>query len=230
MTCFLIPREILWLHISKTRRAICLKFCIRNAFLGIMTHAKFHFNRLMLTFIFGIWASDPPPPPPPPPPPCRAWRTTEKAGPDMVNSKHVDLKSLQRHSWTLNTSVSTMTQCPQLHDAIIDQSLKSLCQSYLLFYLWFTSHLRNTYVLLDTITSGTCQANTVRMHRVRIEFATFWFENRVPRQLNISNANLEGVEFIKMVYFVSSYYHIPSYGWLLIREVNTSSLYSLYRY
>ena len=29
----------------------------------------------MLTLIFGIWASEPPP---------RAWRTTEKAGPDRV--------------------------------------------------------------------------------------------------------------------------------------------------
>ena len=26
----------------------------------IMTHAKFHFNRLMLTLIFGVWASEPP--------------------------------------------------------------------------------------------------------------------------------------------------------------------------
>ena len=43
--------------------------------MAIMTHAKFHFNRLMLTLIFGIWASEPP----------RAWRTTEKAGPDRVN-------------------------------------------------------------------------------------------------------------------------------------------------
>ena len=28
----------------------------------IMTHAKFHFNWLMLTLIFGIWASEPPRP------------------------------------------------------------------------------------------------------------------------------------------------------------------------
>ena len=28
-----------------------------------MTHAKFHFNCLMLTSIFGIWASEPPPGP-----------------------------------------------------------------------------------------------------------------------------------------------------------------------
>ena len=48
----------------------------------IMTHAKFHFNRLMLTLIFGIWASETPP---------RAWRTTEKAGPDRV--KHAQLRS-----------------------------------------------------------------------------------------------------------------------------------------
>ena len=28
--------------------------------MAIMTHAKFHFNWLMLTSIFGIWASEPP--------------------------------------------------------------------------------------------------------------------------------------------------------------------------
>ena len=44
--------------------------------MAIMTHAKFYFNWLMLTLIFGIWASEPP----------RAWRTTEKAGPDRVKS------------------------------------------------------------------------------------------------------------------------------------------------
>ena len=32
--------------------------------MAIMTHAKFHFNWLMLTSIFGIWASEPPPPGP----------------------------------------------------------------------------------------------------------------------------------------------------------------------
>ena len=44
--------------------------------MAIMIHAKFHFNWLMLTLIFGIWASEPP----------QAWRTTEKAGPDRVKS------------------------------------------------------------------------------------------------------------------------------------------------
>ena len=43
--------------------------------MGIMSHAKFHFNRLMLTLIFGIRASEFP----------WAWQTTEKAGPDRVN-------------------------------------------------------------------------------------------------------------------------------------------------
>ena len=42
---------------------------MRNAFIDIMTHAKFNFNQLMLTLIFGI----------------QAWRTTEKAEPDRVN-------------------------------------------------------------------------------------------------------------------------------------------------
>ena len=31
--------------------------------MDIMTHSKFHFNRLMLTLIFGIRASEPPPGP-----------------------------------------------------------------------------------------------------------------------------------------------------------------------
>ena len=48
-----------------------------------MTHAKFHFNQLTLTLIFGICATEPPSPPPPSP---RAWRTTEKAGPDRVKA------------------------------------------------------------------------------------------------------------------------------------------------
>ena len=43
-----------------------------------MTHAKFNFNQLMLTLIFGIWASEPLP---------RARRTTEKAGFDGVKRK-----------------------------------------------------------------------------------------------------------------------------------------------
>ena len=47
--------------------------------MAIMTHAKFHFNWLMLTLIFGIWASEPP----------RAWRTTEKAGPDRVKIDNI---------------------------------------------------------------------------------------------------------------------------------------------
>ena len=45
--------------------------------MDIMTHAKFYFNRLMLTLIFAIRASEPP----------RAWRTTKKAGPDRVKEK-----------------------------------------------------------------------------------------------------------------------------------------------
>ena len=41
----------------------------------IMTYAKFHFSRLIVTLIFGIWASDPHP----------SRRRTERAGPDRVN-------------------------------------------------------------------------------------------------------------------------------------------------
>ena len=47
--------------------------------MDIMTHAKFHFNRLVLTLSFFIRASESP---------CRVWRMTEKAGPDRVNRSH----------------------------------------------------------------------------------------------------------------------------------------------
>ena len=52
--------------------------------MAIMTHTKFDFNWLMLTLIFGIWASEPP----------RAWRTTEKAGPDRVKENAIQKKSI----------------------------------------------------------------------------------------------------------------------------------------
>ena len=55
--------------------------------MDIMTHAKFYFNRLMLTLIFAIRASEPPP---------WAWRTTEKAGPDRVKKafEHLNLPNI----------------------------------------------------------------------------------------------------------------------------------------
>ena len=60
----------------QNRKATRLKFCIRHAFMAKMTHAKFHFNRFMVTLIFGSRASEPRP---------QAWQTTEKTGPDRVN-------------------------------------------------------------------------------------------------------------------------------------------------
>ena len=48
--------------------------------MAIMTHAKFHFDRVMLTLVFAIWASEP-------------WRTTEKAGPYRVKV-HMFLKKI----------------------------------------------------------------------------------------------------------------------------------------
>ena len=67
MTCSILPREILRRHISKTRRATRLKFCIKNVFMVIMTHAKFHFNQLMLSLILASGPLSPPPPPSPRP-------------------------------------------------------------------------------------------------------------------------------------------------------------------
>ena len=40
-----------WTYISLLPQAITS--------INIMTHAQFHFNQLMLTLIFGIWASEP---------------------------------------------------------------------------------------------------------------------------------------------------------------------------
>ena len=71
---------------------------MRNAFIDVMTHAKFHFNRLMLTLIFGIRASDPP----------RAWRTTKKAGLDRVKggvqAKFRNFTVSQQQSYSLETT------------------------------------------------------------------------------------------------------------------------------
>ena len=51
--------------------------------MDIMTRVEFHFNRLMLTLIFGVWASEPP----------RAWRATEKAGLDRVKESPIHHKN-----------------------------------------------------------------------------------------------------------------------------------------
>ena len=48
----------LWRHISKNRKATRLKFCIRHSLMLIMTHAKFHFNRVTVTINFGIRACE----------------------------------------------------------------------------------------------------------------------------------------------------------------------------
>ena len=72
--------------------------------MDIMTHAKFYFNRPMLTLIFAIWASDPPP---------RAWRTTEKAGPDRVNESEV--ADVSEHDATLVNENQMVAMEEELH-------------------------------------------------------------------------------------------------------------------
>ena len=58
--------------------------------MAVLTQAKFDFNRLMVTLIFGIRASEPP----------LAWRLIEKAGPDRV--KTLDMKNSRLFISTLN--------------------------------------------------------------------------------------------------------------------------------
>ena len=60
--------------------------------MAIMTHAKFHFNWLRLTLIFGIWASEPPPPPP--------WPGDRLKRPGLIG-----LKSVLKHHVHFHVSV-----------------------------------------------------------------------------------------------------------------------------
>ena len=60
MTHSHIPRKILSRHTFKTRRATSLILFIKKAFMVIITHSKFDFNQFILTFIFGIRATEPP--------------------------------------------------------------------------------------------------------------------------------------------------------------------------
>ena len=68
------------LYSPKLEELSAPKFCIRNAFMAIMTHAKFDFNQFMLTLIFGVRASDSPSPPPPPPPPPGNGKRLKRLG------------------------------------------------------------------------------------------------------------------------------------------------------
>ena len=121
MTRSVLPREILWRHISKTKRAISLKFCIRNAFMDIMTHAKFYFNRLMLTLIFVIRASEPPP---------RAWRTTEKAGLDRVKISCVSISEIALSKDILEQFEPEFKWCHSTELWISYRSFLNLCTRF----------------------------------------------------------------------------------------------------
>ena len=68
--------------------------------MDIMTHAKFYFNRLMLTLIFAI----------------RAWRTTKKAGPDRVKAyvyqmllRNVSIKQYVKSNLKTSIRISSPT-------------------------------------------------------------------------------------------------------------------------
>ena len=62
--------------------------------MAIVTHAKFHFNRLMITFTFGIRACDP-----------KARRTTEKAGRDTIKPS-TSVRMGMRGGYALNSNHS----------------------------------------------------------------------------------------------------------------------------
>ena len=71
--------------------------------MAVITQVKFHFNQLMVTLIFGIWASESSPPP------ARAWQTTEKVGPDMVN------EVILSESIVFDHMLSELTACREMH-------------------------------------------------------------------------------------------------------------------
>ena len=68
----------------------------QECFLAIMTHAKFHFNRLMSALISGIWFSEPP----------GACQMTEKVRPDRVNL----LSSVTPSSVTWSYTIRAVTK------------------------------------------------------------------------------------------------------------------------
>ena len=70
----------------------------------------------MLTLIFGIWASEPPPP--------RAWRTTEKAGPDRVNGSTSFQPALKELSNKANRALFALNSKHKLSKLPLDIAIK----------------------------------------------------------------------------------------------------------
>ena len=62
MTISLLQTEICDVISPKLVKATRPKLCIRHAFMAVMTHVKFCSNKLMVTLIFGVRASEPPSP------------------------------------------------------------------------------------------------------------------------------------------------------------------------
>ena len=82
--------------------------------MAIITHAKFHFNQLMLTLIFGIWVSEPP----------WAWRTTEKARSDRVkqgkkNKECIDQKLFKTEEKYIFDSIVLDKVCISILDGFL---------------------------------------------------------------------------------------------------------------
>ena len=91
-------------------------------------------------------------------------------------------------------------------------SRREATNHFIISHLWLTSHPRSTYVLQDTRTLGNCRVNSVRMHRVRLELATSWFENQVPSlwAKQLKSYSPEEVEFIYIDGALPHYYYVIS--------------------
>ena len=57
----LIERGILWRHISKSRKANFLEFCILDSLMPLIMCIKFQINELILTLLSGVWDKNPTP-------------------------------------------------------------------------------------------------------------------------------------------------------------------------
>ena len=129
--------------------------------MAIMIHAKFHFNWLMLTLIFGIWASEPPPPP--------AWRTTEKAG---LYYNYINLiqnhTGQERYAWDHVYSIHAAGNCQNyvslyftrfefyLSQSCLSYSTNQMSFSFVLFlngviYSYFISFYNHHRLMSDSV-------------------------------------------------------------------------------
>ena len=89
--------------------------------MAIMTHATFHFNWLMLTLIFGIWASEPPPGP---------GERLKRPGLIGLIRHRALVKRLLSQGYKVNRLSNTFKKFYGRHTDLVGQYKKNVCQMF----------------------------------------------------------------------------------------------------